>query len=169
MECFRMTGWKACPTLERSPRWDRLSACLFSMGLFLLTLLFSLLSPHSSALALPPVAFQAGEAGVGIEWLPNCVTNAVNPQVPCTLVANPISLSGYTVTLAFAPANNPTATEDRSCMVGTDPTYGSDCTYIEAATDFPTPGLYDIQFIAVNGSTTRKSPIQNISVGPSLQ
>jgi hypothetical protein len=115
-----------------------------------LALLFSLLLPRFSFAAL----FQAGEAGIGIQWQPNA-----------TGTANPISLGPFIVTMQFEPNNAPQSKQTRPCVVSQD---GLTALYTITAADFPAQGQYYVQFIAVQGSTVRKSPVITISVGPSL-
>lgn len=103
----------------------------------------------------PAPSFQAGESGLPIVWYPNL------PNVP-----NPVLLYGSTVTLIIKSFTNVPQEHSVICAVGGD---GLSAQYTMVATDFPNSGAYQLQFIATfSSSVVRKSPIQQIQVGQSL-
>ncbi|MFZ0889971.1 MAG: hypothetical protein WA005_16110 [Candidatus Binataceae bacterium] len=126
---------------------------LFVVALFLLGGAFTKAPYGGTANAAEPL-FQAGEAGLTIQWIPN------RPSA-----ANPISLSGATVVMRALKYPGGTATS-LSCVVAGD---GLSATYTMASTDFPAPGIYQLQFVAtLSSSSIRKSPVRQIEVGESL-
>lgn len=128
----------------------RLIAMLLAAGLWMA-------SPAWAAL------FQAGEAGILLQWDPNHQQLANGQVIPA---ASPVNLTGYTVQMVFR-LNTNSSNQVRTCTVAAN---GMTASYVMTATDFPAGGNYYIEFIATAGSTTvRKSPIINISVGPALQ
>jgi len=111
-------------------------------------------SPYGEIARAGEPLFQAGEAGLTIQWIPNYPG-----------ASNPISLAGATVVMRALKYPGGTATS-LSCTVAGD---GLSATYTMASTDFAAPGIYQIQFVATfNSASIRKSPLKQLEVGESL-
>lgn len=100
----------------------------------------------------------AGEIDKTIQYFPN-------PQPPSPPAANPVSLTGLTVTMKIQRPDTG-AVNVVTMTVSSD---GTNATYATQAGDFPVPGNYILQFFAASGTSLLwKSDEVSQLVGSSL-